>query len=106
MKKPSKTHIKATFTDPSGTPRRVFVPPGETNYSMGIPVSLDIASLYTHMPPDFTRRLTEALHARGLVEPGDYFTPGADQRFKSALMSVIRADFLSIQQLAKQELGK
>src|SRR5688572_28186174 len=32
---------------------------------------LHLSSLYEHMPAGFAEKLTKALHARGLVEPGD-----------------------------------
>jgi hypothetical protein len=68
------------------------------------PVSpgLDLSSLYEHMPPAFTEALIKALHARGLVEPGDYFKPGAAALFRSAMLGVIKKDFLSAQALAKK----
>lgn len=96
--------VRADYTDPDGIPRRVLLPPGETDTSLGIPISLDLSELYAHMPDDFLPRLYTALHAQGLVEAGDYLTAGADQRFKAALLSVIRNDFLSVQTIAKQEL--
>lgn len=64
--------------------------------------AFDLSSLYEHMPPTFTEKLTNALHARGLVEPGDYFKAGAAQLFRSAMLGVIKKDFLSAQALAKK----
>jgi hypothetical protein len=63
---------------------------------------LDLSTLYEHVPPAFTEALTKALHARGLVEPGDYFKPGAAALFRSAMLGVIKKDFLSAQALAKK----
>lgn len=91
------------FTDREGVPHRVLLPEGDTDISAGIPVSLDLSPLYGHMPASFQAELYQALHAQGLVEPEDYHKPGADQRFKAAMLSVIRHDFLSVQQLIQQE---
>lgn len=95
---------KQDYVDDDGIPKRVILPLGETDPSMGIPVSLDLSSLYSHMPETFQRELYEALHAQGLVEAADYFKPGAAERFKAAMLSVIRHDFLSVQAIAIQEL--
>lgn len=96
--------VEKAFTTPSGIPSVVLVPEGATNLEAGIPVSLDVSSLYEHMPHEFVVEFTAALHAQGLVKPQDYFERGAAERFKAALLMVIRHDFLSIQALAKQEL--
>lgn len=95
-----KSHVNA-----QGIPTRVLVPEGSSNLEAGIPVSLDISKLYEHMPLDFVVKFTAALHAQGLVKPQDYFERGAADRYKAALLMVIRQDFLSIQALAKQELA-
>ncbi len=63
--------------------------------------TFDLSSLYVHMPPAFTEKLTKALHARGLVQPGDYFKPNAAELFRSAMLSVIKNDFRSAQKLAR-----
>jgi len=94
-----------TYTGHDNIPRVVLVPESETDVSTGIPVSLDLSALYGHMGAEFQSRLYIALHARGLVKPIDYFKPGAADNFRAALLSVIRADFLSAQTLAKQELS-
>jgi hypothetical protein len=103
MKKSSKPLVQADYTDPAGIPRRVLLPEGEKDTSTGIPLSLDLSPLYGHMPTDFQARLYTALHAQGLIEPRDYFKAGASDRFKTAMLSVIRHDLLSIQALAKEE---
>lgn len=92
------------FVDEQGIPKRVLLPQGETDPQTGIPVSLDLSGLYDHMPDGFLRDLYGALHAQGLVEPGDYFKPGAADHFRAAMLTVIRRDFLNAQALAKQEL--
>ena len=96
--------VEKSYIDASGIPSRVLVPEGTTDLSIGIPVSLDISSLYSHMPPQFVVDLTTALHAQGLVKPADYFQPGASDRYRAALLMVIRHDFLNLQTIAKQEL--
>lgn len=90
------------ITDDLGIPKVVLLPAGETDTRLGIPVSLDLSTLYAHMPPAFVQTLTGELHNRGLIEPCDYLKPGAAELYRAALLSVIRHDFLSIQTLAKE----
>ncbi len=97
--------VERNYTRDDGTPAVVLIPDDEPDSSTGIPVSLDLSSLYGHMPADFQQRLYIALHAQGLIKPKDYFVAGAADRFKAAMMSVIRADFLSCQRIAKEELN-
>lgn len=99
-----ETYERKTFEDGSGIPRTVLVPEGETDVKAGIPVSLDLTPLFGHMPADFQRELYRALHTQGLVDPADYFKPGAADRYQAALRSVLKHDFLSIQALANEEL--
>lgn len=101
-----RSRVEKKFVDESGVPKVVMVPEGFTNLEAGIPVSLDISSLYEHMPHQFVVEFTAALHEMGLVKPQDYFQPGAADRYKQALLMVIRHDFLNIQALAKLELDK
>jgi hypothetical protein len=96
--------IETKYTDREGIPRVSLVPPGETRGERGIPVSLDLSPIYGHMGAEFQQRLYEALHAQGLVKPADYFLPDASQRFKAAMLTVIRHDFSNAQALAQQEL--
>lgn len=95
--------VKKDFTDSEGIPQRVLVPPDETDLQTGIPVSLNLSALYGHMPAEFQRELYQSLHAQGLVEAADYFKPGASDRFRAAMLTVIRHDFLSVQTLAMEE---
>jgi len=95
---------RETYADGSGIPRVVLVPPDETDLSRGIPLSLDLSSLYGHMPDTFQRAFYTALHDQGLIEPADFFKPGAAERYRRALLTVIKHDFLNVQALAKQEL--
>jgi hypothetical protein len=95
---------RATFKDDSGISRVVLVPPGETDVRAGIPVSLDLSPLFGHMPAAFQRAFYQALHDQGLVEPTDFFKPGAAERYRRALFTVIKHDFLDVQTLANQEI--
>src|SRR5258706_2046745 len=88
-------YSKETFADDSGISRVVLVPEGETNLKKGIPVSFDLSELYGHMPKEFQRDLYAALHAQGLIEPADYFKPGAAERYQRALRTVLKRDFLN-----------
>lgn len=103
MKRKTPT-VEKNYVDASGIPTRVLVPEGSTDLAAGIPVSLDISGAYAHMPPEWVRDFTVALHAQGLVTPQDYFGVGASDRYKAALLMVIRSDFLTLQALAKEEL--
>lgn len=96
---------RETYEDGSGIPRVVLVPPGEKDKSTGIPLSLDLAPLFGHMPTEFQKAFYKALHDQGLIEPKDFFKPGAADRYQRAVRTVIKHDFLSIQALAKQELN-
>lgn len=96
--------VEKNYIDADGVPSRVLVPEGATDLSAGIPVSLDISSLYQHMPQQFVAELTAALHEVGLVRASDYFQPGASDKYKQALLMVIRHDFTNLQTIAKQEL--
>ena len=98
--------VEKSFVDSAGIPRVALLPKSETDPSMGIPVSLDISPLYSHMPPEWLRDFTVALHAQGLIKPADFFQPGAADRYKAALLAVIRHDFLSIQALAKENMQR
>lgn len=93
------------YHDDSGIQRVVLVPPGETDLKTGIPVSLDLSPLFGHMPQKFQQEFYKALHDQGLIEPADYFKPGASERYRRALLTVIKHDFLNIQELAQQELN-
>lgn len=96
--------VRKQYLDQTGISRVVLLPEGEKDVKTGIPVSLDLSPLFGHMPDEFQRSLYEALHAKGLVDAADYFKPGAAERFRSALLSVVKHDFFSVQTLAKEEL--
>lgn len=104
QKRSKNLPIERDYVDANGVPSRVLVPEGVSDLSAGIPVSLDISTLYSHMPQEFVVQFTAALHAQGLVKPADYFQPGASDKYKAALLMVIRHDFLNLQALAQIEL--
>lgn len=95
---------RTTVKDDSGISRVVLIPPGEADASTGIPISLDLSPLFGHMPPAFQRDFYKALHDQGLIEPADFFKPGAAELYRRALFTVIKHDFLNVQALAKQEI--
>lgn len=96
--------VRQTYTDLSGISRVVLLPQGDQDVAAGIPVSLDLSSLFGHMPDLFQRELYAALHAQGLVDAADYFKKGAAERFRAAMFTVIKHDFLNCQAIAKEEL--
>lgn len=103
--RPAPDIAERQYVDASGIPRVALLPNGESDVSMGIPVSLDLAPLFGHMPDTFQADLTAALHAQGLIKPQDYFLPGASDRFRAAMLTVIRHDFSNVMALAKEEIS-
>lgn len=102
--KPPGNLARKTFKDDSGVPRVVFVPEHETDLRKGIPASLDLTPLFGHMPQAFQAAFYDALHAQGLIEADDFFQPDSAERYRRALFTVIKHDFLDIQALAKSEV--
>ena len=93
------------FTDERGLKRRVLLPDTGGDPNEGIPVSLDVGTLYRHMPPEFIVRLTDALWAQGLIEPRDFLAAGAPERIRAALLATVKSDTMDIITLAKERLG-
>lgn len=107
MKSSSKQDVvKKKYVDNTGVPRVVLLPDGDDDYQAGIPVSLDLTPLFGHMPPSFLKAFYKALHDQGLIEPADFFKSGAAERYRRALFTVIKYDFLNVQTLANKELTK
>lgn len=96
--------VELKYTDKEDIPRVSLVPKGETRGERGIPNSLDLDALYGHMSIEWRKAFYEALHAQGLVKAADYTKADASQRFKAAMLTVIRHDFSNVLALAKQEL--
>lgn len=94
--------IRRDYYDHEGIKRRVELPHKEANNEEGIPISLPIEQIFGHMNHEFLVRLSEALFAHGLVEPDDFFRPGAHELTRTAILDVARADALSIISLADQ----
>lgn len=96
---------KLDYTDPSGISRRVLIPADANGIdpNEGIPVSLNLDELYSHMPPDFLKALYQALWAVGLIEPQDFLAGGAADKYRAALLSVIKKDYMNVMTIAKQQ---
>ncbi len=95
-------HIKTDYTDAAGFQRRVLIPDDGSDPAEGIPLSFDFEALYAHMPISFVLALSRACWARGLIEPCDFMKSGADKLFRSAMLSVIKHDFLNVQTTAQE----
>ncbi len=92
------------YTDERGILRKVAVPEGyKGDLKRGIPVSLNVDSLYEHMPVMFLQRFYPALYARGIVTYDDVLRPGGAGAIRAALLSVLDNDALNIQALAKEK---
>lgn len=98
--------IRVDYVDNDGIRRRVLLPREGLEPSEGVPVSVDTSQLYGHMPLEFRVRLAEALYARGLVEPQDFFRPGAHEQTRDAVLDVARYDALNIISLAKSMIAE
>jgi len=95
---------KVDYLDSNGIHRRVLLPNDDADANEGIPLSLPLESLFGHMPVSFQARLSSELFERGLVEPSDFFKPGAAELTRGAILSVCKHDALSIISLAKSLL--
>lgn len=93
---------KVDYTDKDGIKRRVLLPAGDHNVNEGIPISLDLDSLYGHCPVEYRRILTDELWARGLIEPCDFNRPGASELIRAAILAAVKRDTLDIQSLARE----
>lgn len=93
---------KVDYTDDDGIKRRVLLPVGDHNVREGIPISLNLDTLYAHCPVEYRRILTDELWARGLIEPCDFMKPGADDLIRAAFLAAVRRDSLDIKNLARE----
>ena len=98
--------ITRDFYDAKGIKRRVLVPDDQASVEEGIPISVPVDELYTEMPLPFRQRITEALFNRGLIEPQDFFKPGASELVRNAILDVCKFDALDIITMAHKMLGK
>lgn len=94
--------IRRDYFDERGIKRRVIVPDETTPLSEGIPVSVPVDTLYSHMPTEFVVHLVNALFARNLIEPDDFFKAGAAELTRGAILDAARFDALDILTLAKK----
>lgn len=93
------------YTDERGVKRLVLLPDdGATDPAEGIPLDLDIETLFPDTP-QFAARLKLELWARGLVQPRDYQASGAAEKVRSALLAAVKADTMTILTLAKERLS-
>jgi hypothetical protein len=101
------TGMKYDYED-NGIRRRVSLPDGDTygGPEAGIPLSLDVDSLYPDATPGFRRRLVEELWAVGMIEPCDFMQAGAAAKITAALQAVVRADALDIITMAHKRCNK
>lgn len=97
-------NITVDYYDEDGIKRRVLVPDTDIPPREGIPLSLPVDKLYNSMPREFRVRLMEALWSRGLVEPADFFKPGAAELTRNAIMDTCKFDALDIISLAKEHM--
>lgn len=100
----SEYMIRKDYIDDDGLHCRVLVPSDDVPVNEGVPLHLDLVQIYNHMPMEFVVRLSNALYARGLIEPQDFMKPGAAELTRNALIDVTKHDALSIIGFAKQQL--
>lgn len=98
--------IKRDYYDERGIKRRVLVPDENAPLSEGIPISLPVDNLYHSAPTDFVVRLVNALFARELIEPEDFFKPGAAELTRNALLDSLKFDAMNIITLAHEHKGR
>lgn len=88
-----------------GIMRRVQIPDsGAVNLDEGIPISLHVDDLYPHTSIDFRRELVNQLWDMGLIEPKNFLQPGATEKIRAVLLSIIKHDALSIVSFAKESV--
>jgi hypothetical protein len=93
------------YVSKDGIMRRVQIPDsGAGNLDEGIPKSLPIDNLFLHMPVEFRRELVNSLWDVGLIEPYDFLQPGAAEKVRAALLSIVKHDAMSILAYAKESI--
>ncbi len=94
------------YVDSEGIKRRVLVPVDDgARPEEGIPISLPVDELFSHMPLSFRQQLVEALWAVGLIEPADFSQRDAPERTRAALLSVVKHDTMDILNLAREMMS-
>lgn len=95
--------IPVDYVDDEGRKRRVLLPDDDQlNPTEGIPVSIELDSLFEGASSELLAALHNSLWVQGLIEADDYFKPGAPERYKRAFLSVIRMQFVYAKQLANE----
>ena len=93
------------YVNNDGIMRRVSIPDsGAVNLDEGIPISLPIDNLFLHMPIEFRRELVNSLWDVGLIEPSHFLQPGATERIRAALLSIVKHDAMSVVAYAKESI--
>lgn len=91
------------YTDSDGILRRVRIPDsGAFDLTEGIPVSLPVDQLYMHMPIEFRRELVNTLWEMGFIEPRTFLNPGAAERIRAVILSIVKHDVFDIMSLARE----
>ncbi len=89
------------YTDSDGILRRVRVPDtGAFDVSEGIPISVPVDQLYMHLSVEFRRELVNTLWERGFIEPEHFLQPGAAERIRAVILSLVKRDVFDIMSLA------
>lgn len=94
------------YVDKHKIKRRVQVPDtGAVNLEEGIPISLHLDELFPEAPIEFRRELINQLWDMGFIVPNDFLQPGAADRIRAVLLSVVKHDAMSIQAYAREVLN-
>lgn len=94
--------VETDYLDRDGIRHQVILPAGAHDPAEGIPVSLDVDSLFRHCSIEFRHNLNEELWARGLIKPADFLKAGAPELIRAAMQSAVKKDVLDIISLAKE----
>lgn len=87
--------------DEEGRPVRLLTPEGQPPEG-GIPTHLNLTEIYGHLPVEFQRAIIRACWERGLIEPQDFLQADSAGKFRQALHSVIRNEWLKVLHLAQE----
>lgn len=85
------------YTDKAGYPRRVEIPYGDIDPTLGIPISVDWEAL--EFPEPLKLKLAHELFGRGLVSVHDFKQPQAIKQIFASLQAVLRIDATTIQNM-------
>lgn len=96
-------YIQVDYTDERGIKRRVLIPDHTVPPEEGIPISIQLDKQFEGLPDTTLARLVDELWAVELIEPQDFFKPGAFPRIQAAIAAFIRTDAFTLQSLAKEQ---